>query len=69
MATLWMRGKDSLKNGLIAGGIAGALVYWGAQIKTFALLNIPSNLLFGDISVLIYLVLTGMLVGYIIDRF
>lgn len=60
--------KDKAKNGLVAGGIAGALIYFGAEIKTFALMNIPSKWLLGDISILGYFIVIGALAGYIIDK-
>lgn len=69
MSDFWKSStKDKCKNGLVVGGLAGLMIYFGAQIKTFALMNIPSNLLFGDISILIYFIIIGMGIGYIVDK-
>ncbi len=69
MASLWKRGSDSLKNGVVLGGILGLAIWKGASIYSWLIENIPQSWMkLGEFSLPIYLILAGMLVGYIIDR-
>lgn len=61
--------RDKVKNGLVLGGVAGVLIYFGAEVKTFALMNIPNAWLFGDLSILTYFIIFGSLLGFLIDKY
>ncbi len=61
--------KESLINGMVLGALAGFFIWQGAPIYTWLLLNIPDYWLkLGNLSLPIYLIAGGALIGYIIDR-
>lgn len=61
--------KDKLINGMVLGALAGFFIWQGAAIYSWLLINIPSYWLkLGDLSLPIYLIGTGGLIGYLIDR-
>ena len=61
--------KDKLLNGTILGALAGFLIWQGAPIYTWLLINIPSYWLkLGDLSLPLYLIGAGALIGYIVDK-
>lgn len=67
--TIWKRGLDNLRNGVILGALFGAAIVWGNKVYSFLILNIPSAWLkFGELSLPLYLIGIGAIVGYIIDR-
>ena len=71
MATLLQRGKDNLTNGVILGGIAGALIIWGDTVKGWVTDIIPQswiNVFPEGYGLAIILIGLGALVGYIVDR-
>ena len=69
MSQLFQRGKDKLLNGIILGGLLGAAIVWGAPIYSWLIINVPSAwLVLGDLSLPIYIIGAGAIIGYIIDR-
>ena len=66
---LFQRGKDKLLNGLVLGALLGAAIVWGAPIYSWLIINVPSAwLVLGDLSLPIYIIGAGAILGYIIDR-
>jgi len=69
MTTFWRRTGDNLKNGTILGGLFALGIIFGERIMNFLGNNFPKEwMFFGDWSVTICLVVTGLIIGYIIDR-
>jgi len=71
MTNFWKSSiKDKAKNGMFVGGAVGFLIWQGTNIYTFLLENIPSTWYYlGEWSLPVYLILAGMLTGYIIDKY
>ncbi len=69
MAKFWRKGADNLRNGAVLGAIAGFIIWQGAGIYTWLLETIPPAwYVLGDLSLPIYLIVVGALVGYMVDR-
>lgn len=61
--------KDKLLNGTVLGAVAGFLIWQGAPIYTWLLETIPPAwYALGDLSLPLYLIAVGALVGYIVDK-
>ena len=69
--SFWKQGRDTLANGSLLGGIAGALVVWGDKVYDWMVPLIPDawTSFGGDYSIPIIVIGVGALVGYLIDRF
>jgi hypothetical protein len=66
---LLQRGRDNLLNGTILGGLFAAAIIWGGSIYGWMKEMIPLEwLILGELSLPVYLLGIGALVGYIIDR-
>lgn len=71
MTTMFKRGADDLKNGLVFGGIAGALIMWGETVKGWATDIIPVSWIEAfpeGYGLAIILISVFALIGYIVDR-
>lgn len=69
MATLWKRGKDTLQNGALLGGLMGAAIVWGNEVLAWIEGIIPeSAIVLGEWSIPIYLIAAGIFAGYAVDR-
>ena len=69
MTSILQKGKDKLLNGVILGAVFGAVIVWGATIYDWLLANIPSTwLVLGELSVPVYVVGAGAVLGWAIDR-
>lgn len=67
-SSAFTRGPDNLKNGIVLGGLFGLGIYFGSNIMNFLITTIPENWkILGAFSIPVYLILLGMLIGYIID--
>ena len=64
--------KNRLKDGMVLGGIFGASLAFpqiGESVVTFLNNTLPGSWLFaGEWSVPIYVILTGLLIGVIVDK-
>ena len=62
--------KDKIRNGGVLGGLAGLAIWQGATVYSWLLINIPTAWLkLGEYSLPIYLILAGVLIGIIIDKY
>lgn len=69
MTSFWKKTGDNLQNGTILGALFGAAIVWGGGIYDWIVEMVPLNwLLIGDLSIPLYLVGAGALIGYIVDR-
>ena len=71
MGTFWnSSSRDKIHNGGFLGGLAGLFIWQGANIYSWLLLHIPTAwLAIGDFSLPIYLIVGGILIGLIADKY
>ena len=61
--------KDKLINGVVLGGLLGAAIVWGAPVYTWIIETVPPAwCVLGNLSLPLYLIGAGALVGYIVDK-
>jgi len=70
-SNFWRSGlKDKIHNGGVLGGLLGLAIWQGANIYSWLVINVPSAWLkLGEFSLPIYLILAGVLVGLIVDKY
>ena len=69
MTTFWRRGADNLRNGTILGAILALAIISGDAIYSFIQANIPESwMVFGNLSIPVYLISLFAIIGYWIDR-
>ncbi len=70
MTKFWKSGlKDTAKNGAFVGGIMGLFIVIGDKVVATVENIIPINwLILNDLSVSVYIILAGIVLGYIIDK-
>lgn len=62
--------KDDLFNGVVLGGLLGAAIVLGAPIYTWIIETVPPAwFVLGDLSLPLYIIGAGMLLGWIIDKY
>ena len=62
--------KDKIRNGGVLGGLLGLSIWQGANIYSWILIHIPTSwLVIGDYSLPIYLIVAGIILGLIIDKY
>jgi len=68
-----MSKNESLKNGMVLGGIAGALLLYGDKVKPYLLdfINslLPETNILGDFTAPLIIIGGFILIGLIIDRY
>lgn len=69
--TFWKSSiKDNVKNGTVLGGLMGVGIVCGERIMNYLGNNFPKDYMYlGDYSVMVYLILVGLLAGYVIDKY
>ena len=69
MTSFWKKAGDNLQNGTILGALFGAVIVWGSGIYDWVAGVVPTTWLYlGDYSIPVYLIVTGALIGYFIDK-
>jgi len=64
-----MRGADNLKNGTFLGALFGLAIVWGDKFYDWLTLSMPSSWMYlGELSLPVYIIVAGALIGYFVDR-